>query len=70
MDISVLHPVQGNCFNVSLDYFLHPALAPDATAGRSIVNTTIKLVESFRKADMKVLWVNVSFYMVLRIPFS
>ncbi|KAI2901438.1 hypothetical protein CBS147343_976 [Aspergillus niger] len=40
------------------NYFLHPALAPDATAGRSIVNTTIKLVESFRKADMKVLWVN------------
>ncbi|KAJ5215170.1 Isochorismatase hydrolase [Penicillium citrinum] len=40
------------------NYFLHPALAPDATAGRAIVNTTIKMVQLFRKAKMKTLWVN------------
>ncbi|KAB8225804.1 Isochorismatase hydrolase [Aspergillus novoparasiticus] len=40
------------------NYFLHPVLAPDATAGRAIVNTTIEMVKAFRKADMKILWVN------------
>ncbi|KAB8272881.1 Isochorismatase hydrolase [Aspergillus minisclerotigenes] len=40
------------------NYFLHPVLAPDATAGRAIVNTTIEMVKTFREADMKTLWVN------------
>ncbi|CAG8039934.1 unnamed protein product [Penicillium salamii] len=40
------------------NYFLHPDLSPDATAGRSIVNTTVRMVESARKSNMTTLWVN------------
>jgi len=43
-----------------IDFFLHPAVRPDAIAGRSIVEATINIVHSIREAGMKVLWVNVS----------
>lgn len=45
--------------DIFTDYFLHPDLSPDATAGRSIVNTTVRMVESARKSNMTTLWVNV-----------
>ncbi|KAL1988694.1 hypothetical protein VTN96DRAFT_8394 [Rasamsonia emersonii] len=40
------------------NFFLHPALSPKATAGRAIVNTMVNMIHGFRKAGMKVLWVN------------
>ncbi|KAF2103974.1 Isochorismatase hydrolase [Rhizodiscina lignyota] len=40
------------------NYFLHPGLSPGATKGRAIVNTTVSMVDGFRKAGIKVLWTN------------
>ena len=40
------------------DYFLDPALAPKATAGRGVVNATVNMIHGFRKAGMKILWTN------------
>jgi nicotinamidase-related amidase len=49
------------------DYFLHPALAPDATEGRAIVNAVVRMVKSFRNSKIKTLWVNVSMLEVSNI---
>lgn len=46
---------------MSSDFFLHPGLSPKATAGRGVVNTTVNMIQGFRKAGMKVLWTNVGF---------
>lgn len=43
------------------DFFLHPALAPAATAGRAAVQPTVDLIHGFRNAGMKVLWTFVSY---------
>jgi hypothetical protein len=42
-----------------VDFFLHPGLAPKATAGRGVVNATVNMIHGFRKAGMKILWTNV-----------
>lgn len=40
------------------NFFLHPELSPKATAGRTAVDPTLKMIDGFRKKGMKVLWVN------------
>ena len=40
------------------NFFLHPELSPDATAGRAAVEPTLKIIEGFRKIGIKILWVN------------
>jgi hypothetical protein len=43
------------------DFFLHPGLSPEATAGRGVVDNTVNMINGFRKAGMKVLWTNVCY---------
>lgn len=38
------------------NFFLHPALSPKATAGRTAVQPTVNMINGFRQAGMKVLW--------------
>ncbi|KAI9692399.1 MAG: hypothetical protein M1822_006630 [Bathelium mastoideum] len=40
------------------NFFLHPALSPGATAGRTAVTPTVNMIQGFRAAGMKVLWTN------------
>lgn len=47
--------------DIDSDFFLHPGLSPEATAGRGVVNATVDMIQGFRKAGMKVLWTNVRF---------
>ncbi|KAK5081026.1 hypothetical protein LTR05_008343 [Lithohypha guttulata] len=40
------------------NYFLHPQLSPNATAGRAAVAPTVNMINGFRANGMKVLWTN------------
>lgn len=40
------------------EFFLNPELSPKATGGRTAVQPTLNMIDGFRKAGMKVLWVN------------
>lgn len=52
------------------NYFLHPQLSPQATAGRKAVQPTVNMVNGFRNSGMKVLWVQwgLTHYDLLTIP--
>lgn len=52
------------------NFFLHPALAPAATQGRTAVTPTVNMISAFRQAGMKVTWVNwgLTNYDLLTIP--
>lgn len=52
------------------NFFLHPDLSPGAKTGRAAVPPTVNAINGFRKAGMKVLWVNwgLTEYDLLTIP--
>jgi len=42
------------------DFFLHAGLSPGATRGRAVVIATVKMINGFSQAEMKVLGTNVN----------
>ncbi len=52
------------------NFFLHPALSPGATAGRTAVAPTVNMINAFRAHNMTVTWVNwgLTDYDLLTIP--
>jgi len=76
-------PVSGNAHSIKIEpnrtalviidmqnFFLHPDLSPSAKTGRAAVQPTVDAINGFRKAGMKVLWVNwgLTEYDLLTIP--
>lgn len=58
-ETAIIEPSRSGLVIIDMqNYFLNPTLSPKASAGRAIVNTTVNLVQGFRRAGIKVLWTN------------